>query len=37
MTKTVGTQSVSGPSGPSKAAPSVEYSKNELGKVKTVF
>ncbi len=35
--KTVGTPSVSGPSGPSKAAPSVEYSSNALGKTKTVY
>lgn len=29
--RTVGTPSVSGPSGPSKAAPSVEYSESKLG------
>jgi len=35
--KTIGTPSISGPSQPSKAAPSVEYSKNDLGeKVETV-
>lgn len=35
--KTVGTPSVSGPSGPSKAAPSVEYSSNKLGNTQTVY
>ena len=33
--KTVGTQSVSGPSQPSKAKPSVEYSQNRLGTGRT--
>lgn len=36
MAKTIGTPSVSGPSQPSKAAPSVEYSESKLGKMKTV-
>lgn len=34
--RTIGTPSVSGPSGPSKAAPSVEYSQSVLGKVTTI-
>lgn len=34
--KTIGTPSVSGPSQPAKAAPSVEYSPSKLGEMKTV-